>query len=43
MTFCENCIHYHICQNDYELMPEQVTFFPHNEDCWSFKNKADIV
>ena len=43
MAFCENCIHYDICRFDSELIPEQVTFFPHNEDCSSFISKADVV
>lgn len=43
MTHCEKCIHYDICQLDYDLIPEHLTFFPHNEDCKQFKNKADFV
>ena len=44
MAFCENCIHYEVCETDYNMMSEEVlTFFPHNEDCKLFKPTADVV
>lgn len=44
MVFCENCIHYEVCEIDYDMMSEEVlTFFPHNEDCKLFKATADVV
>lgn len=44
MAFCENCIHYEVCEVDYDMMSDEVlTFFPHNEDCKFFKSTADVV
>lgn len=44
MSFCEKCIHYEMCEWHENLIPDTiVTFFPHNEDCPLFKNKADFV
>lgn len=44
MAFCENCIHFEVCEIDYDMMSEEVlTFFPHNEDCKLFKSTADVV
>jgi hypothetical protein len=43
MTHCEKCIHHDICKIDANLMPEDfVNFFPHNEGCTQFKEKAEI-
>lgn len=44
MSFCENCIHYEMCDWHEPMIPDNIiTFFPHNEDCALFKNKADYV
>lgn len=44
MCFCENCVHYEMCQWHEPMIPDNIiTFFPHNEDCSLFKNKADYV
>jgi hypothetical protein len=44
MAFCENCIHYGICRIHHEFISKDtITFFPHNEGCKQFKNKADFV
>ena len=40
-AICKRCIHHDIC--DAYTGEETVTFFPYNEDCKHFKNKADVV
>lgn len=44
MNFCENCIHYEMCKWHEPMISDNIiTFFPHNEDCALFQNKADFV
>jgi hypothetical protein len=44
MTHCEKCISYDICEIHQDKMADEfITFFPNNEDCPHFKNKADFV
>lgn len=44
MSFCEKCIYYEMCAERNKIMSKTIiTFFPHNEDCKSFKNKADFA
>ncbi len=43
-AICEKCIHYEMCKAEMDLAPDDTfTFFPYNEDCPHFKNKADFV
>ena len=44
MKHCEKCIHYELCKSRMECAPDDTfSFFPYNEDCPHFKNKADYV
>ena len=45
MNFCEKCIHYDMCNYEYEHQDTDaiLTFFPNNTECPWFKNKADFV
>lgn len=44
MTHCEKCISYDICEFHQDMIADVfITFFPNNEDCPMFKNKADFV
>lgn len=44
MTHCEKCIYYDKCKADMDVAPDDTfSFFPYNEDCPHFKNKADFV
>lgn len=44
MSFCEKCISYDICEFHQDMFSDVfITFFPHNEECAFFKNKADVV
>ena len=38
---CKRCIHHDICGA--YTGEETITFFPYNEDCEHFENKADVV
>ncbi len=44
MEHCKKCIKYDICEWHQNMIPDNiVTFFPHNESCPMFKNKADFA
>ncbi len=44
MTHCEKCIHYDMCKAEHDSLDGTIlSFFPNNEDCNFFKNKADYV
>ena len=44
MTHCEKCIHYDMCKAEHDSLDGTVlSFFPNNEDCNFFKNKAEFV
>lgn len=44
MTHCEKCISYDICKFHQAIIADEfITFFPNNEGCPYFKNKADYV
>lgn len=44
MSFCEKCASYDMCKFHQDMFADVfITFFPHNESCPFFKNKADFV
>lgn len=44
MKHCEKCLYYEKCKAEMDEAPDDIfTFFPYNEDCPHFKNKADFV
>ena len=44
MKHCEKCLYYEKCKAEIDEAPDDIfTFFPYNEDCPHFKNKADFV
>lgn len=44
MKHCEKCLYYEKCKVEMDEAPDDIfTFFPYNEDCPHFKNKADFV